>query len=235
MDHRQEAPDGVAALIAALDDPTRRALYRYVADASDAVGRDEAAAALRLPRATVAFHLDKLAEAGLVAIAFRRLNDRAGPGAGRPSKLYRVSESAVDLSIPPRRYMLAGEILTSALDAIRPSTAENAVRRAALAQGRTAIQSGGLEGAPAPTLLAALASLGYEPEEDARDGITLRNCPFHALVQQSEQRTCSMNQAFLEGVLEGVGDVRHRAELAPAPGQCCVRLTRVAPGTTVAA
>lgn len=234
MDHRQEAPDGVAALIAALDDPTRRALYRYLADAGDAVGRDEAAAALSLPRATVAFHLDKLAKSGLVDVAFRRLNDRAGPGAGRPSKLYRASASAVDLSIPPRRYMLAGEILTSALDAIPPSTAETAVRRAAIAQGRAAAGSF-LTGVPVPTLLAALASLGYEPEADERDEIALRNCPFHALVQQSEQRTCSMNQAFLEGVLEELGDADHRADLAPVPGQCCVRLTRVRSGAPVAA
>jgi predicted ArsR family transcriptional regulator len=225
MNHSGHRLPDVDALIAALDDPTRRALYRHVADADHDVGREEAAAAVGVARGTVAFHLDKLVEAGLLTVLYRRLNQRVGPGAGRPSKLYRASSDAVDLSIPPRRYMIAGEILTAALDAIRPSTATAAVRRAAVDQGRLTAQESLIDGSPAPTLVSALASLGYEPETEPGGDITLRNCPFHALVQQSTQRICSMNQAFLEGVIDGFGDREHRADLDPSPGQCCVRLT----------
>lgn len=234
MDDRRQESDGVAMLIAALDDPTRRGLYRYVVDADHDVSRDEAAAAVGAPRGTSAFHLDKLVEAGLLSTVFRRLNERAGPGAGRPAKLYRSSGVAVDLSIPPRRYMLAGEILTSALDAMQAPTAETAVRDAARTQGRRAIEDR-VAGAPVPSLESAMAALGYEPEIEAGGDIALRNCPFHALVLRSEQRTCAMNQAFLEGVLEGLGDTAHRAELAPKPGYCCVRVVRTHPDGPLAA
>jgi predicted ArsR family transcriptional regulator len=77
---------------------------------------------------------------------------------------------------------------------------------------------------PAASIRSTLAALGYEPEAEAGGEFALRNCPFHALVLRSEHRTCAMNQAFLEGVLEGLGDSDHRAELAPMPGYCCVRL-----------
>lgn len=214
----------VDALIAALDDPTRRALYRYVADAAHDVGREEAAAAVGAARGTVAFHLDRLVDAGLLTVIYRRLNARAGPGAGRPSKLYRTSSDAAEVSIPPRRYLIAGEILTAALDSIGSATAGPAVRQAALDQGRRAVVAAVAGDSPLPGLLTTLTSLGYEPEIVTGDDIRLRNCPFHTLVNHSMERTCAMNQAFLEGVLDGLGDQEHRAELSPSPGHCCVRL-----------
>jgi len=235
VDHRRQENEGVATLIAALDDPTRLALYRYVAGADHDVSRDEAATAVRAPRGTSVFHLDKLVDAGLLSPVFRRLNERAGPGAGRPAKLYRASELAVDLSIPPRRYMLAGEILTSALDALEASAAEVAVRDAARAQGRRAVADDRAAGVPAPSLDSTLGALGYEPEVEADGDIALRNCPFRALTVRSEQRTCAMNQAYLEGVLERLGDTTHRAELAPKPGYCCVRLVQTHPDGRLAA
>ena len=234
MDNGRQESD-VAALIAALDDPTRRALYRYVADADHDVSRDEAATAVNAPRGRSAFHLDKLVGAGLLSTVFRRLNDRAGPGAGRPAKLYRASDLGVDLSIPPRRYMLAGEILTSALDGMQASAAEAAVRDAARAQGWRAVADDRAAGVPTPSLDSTLSALGYEPEVEDGGDVALRNCPFHALVLRSEQRTCAMNQAFLEGILDGLGDSEHRAELAPNPGYCCVRLVRTDPDGPLAA
>jgi predicted ArsR family transcriptional regulator len=227
--HRRQMDDDVATVIAAFDDPTRRALYRYVADADHDVSRDEAATAVGAPRGRSAFHLDKLADSGLLSTVFRRLNERSGPGAGRPAKLYRRSGLAPDVSIPPRRYMLAGEILTSALDMLQAPAAEAAVRDAARAQGRHAVAADGAASLSAQSLDSTLAALGYEPEAEAGGDIALRNCPFRALVLRSEQRTCAMNQAFLEGVLIGLGDSEHRAELAPEPGFCCVRVVRTHP------
>ena len=84
-------------------------------------------------------------------------------------------------------------------------------------------------------MVSTMSALGYEPEVEASGDIRLRNCPFRTLVLQSEQRTCAMNQAFLDGVLEGLGVSEHRAELSPSPGSCCVRLVRTGPDGTVAA
>ena len=54
--------------LALLDDPVRRALYQHVARQPDYVGRDQAAGAIGVSRGLAAFHLDKLAEEGLLDI-----------------------------------------------------------------------------------------------------------------------------------------------------------------------
>ena len=55
------------AAVAALDQPLRRDLYRLLVGADGWVTRDDAASALGIPRSVAAFHLDKLADAGVVA------------------------------------------------------------------------------------------------------------------------------------------------------------------------
>src|SRR5574340_288999 len=92
--HWSMRPDELESQIAGistLDEPVRRDLYLYVAEREAAVGRDEAAEAVGVSRALAAFHLDKLVEAGLLEVEFRRLTGRSGPGAGLPAKLYRRS------------------------------------------------------------------------------------------------------------------------------------------------
>jgi predicted ArsR family transcriptional regulator len=74
--------------VAVLADPVRRSLYSHVAAQPEPVGRDAAAATAGISRSLAAFHLDRLVEAGLLAVTYRRLSGRTGPGAGRPAKLY---------------------------------------------------------------------------------------------------------------------------------------------------
>jgi predicted ArsR family transcriptional regulator len=105
---------GIAG-IAALDQPLRRALYRLLAAADGWTTRDEAAAALDVPRSVAAFHLDKLADAGVAEVGFERITGRTGPGAGRPSKLYRLAGDEVTATVPERHYELAGSLLATAV------------------------------------------------------------------------------------------------------------------------
>ena len=53
--------DHVAA-VAALDEPNRRKLYDFVVRQTAPISKDEASAAIGLPRTTAGFHLDKLVE-----------------------------------------------------------------------------------------------------------------------------------------------------------------------------
>jgi DNA-binding transcriptional ArsR family regulator len=115
-----EARAGVAA-VAALAEPTRRRVYEHVVRQSEPVDRDEVAAAVDLPRTTAAFHLDRLAQCGLLDVHFERRSGRSGPGAGRPSKLYRRAAEAVEVSLPERHYDLAGELLAGAVDEAQAS------------------------------------------------------------------------------------------------------------------
>ena len=81
-----------------------------------AVGKDEAAAAMGVPRSVAAFHLDRLVADGLLTTEYRRLSGRQGPGAGRPAKLYRRAEGELSVSLPDRRYDLAARLLAGAVD-----------------------------------------------------------------------------------------------------------------------
>src|SRR5437879_2860240 len=110
--HRSLAQD--IASVAALDDETRAALYAYVSAASGDVSRDDAAKKLGLPRRIAAFHLDKLVDEGLLEVTFKRLSGKTGPGAGRPSKLYRRSALRLEVGLPPRNYELLARLLASA-------------------------------------------------------------------------------------------------------------------------
>src|SRR3954447_1519078 len=100
----------------ALADPVRRELYRWVVAQADPVSRDQAAAGADVPRHTAKFHLDRLVADGPLETELRRLTGRRGPGAGRPAKLYRRSSRQVSLTLPPRQYELAAQIMAAALD-----------------------------------------------------------------------------------------------------------------------
>src|SRR6266545_876983 len=160
--------DAQVAGVAALDEPVRRALYRYVVAQPGLVSRDQAAEGTGVPRHVAKFHLDKLEDDGLLEVEFRRPAGRGGPGAGRPAKLYRRSPRELAVSLPERR---------------------------------------------------------YEPRTDP-DGLTLTNCPFHALARDYTDLVCGMNLDLVDGLLARLERANLEARLDPAPGRCCVTVRR---------
>lgn len=206
------------AAVAALDDPVRRKLYDHVAQSESPVSREAAATALGLSRSTAAFHLDRLAAENLLAVEYRRLGGRTGPGAGRPAKLYRRADDELAVTVPERRYDLAGELLATAVD--ESSRTGTPVRAALLAEARDA---GRVMAGHGTSLLGVLARNGFEPREGPGGELTLRNCPFHRLARRFPELVCGMNLELLRGVAEGVEDREHRLVLDPAPDRCCVR------------
>src|SRR5215210_319245 len=125
--------------VAALDDPIRRDLYLYVSAQSAPVSRDQASDALGIARHTAKFHLDKLAEEGLLDTSFKRLSERRGPGAGRPTKLYRRSSRSLSVTLPERRYDHATQLMAGAIDdaIANDTTVTDALNAAATDWGRT--------------------------------------------------------------------------------------------------
>lgn len=156
-----------------LDEPTRRRLYEYVARARGPVGRDEASAALGVSRATTAFHLDRLADQGLLDVMHVRLSGRTGPGAGRPSKLYSRSGRQIEVSLPQRRYDLAGELLAAAVE--EADHTGRPVREAVTSRARAAGHQLG-DSAEGHDPVAVLEAHGFEPRTEA-GAIRLGNCP----------------------------------------------------------
>jgi len=216
--------DHVAA-VAALDEPTRRRLYDFVARQTAPISKDEASAAVEVPRTTAAFHLDKLVEMGLLDVVHQRRSGRTGPGAGRPAKLYRRSDSEIAVSLPDRRYEAASHLLTDALLEAQ-TTGERPreiLNRRAYEWGSDLAGSASDDGSAAGDVVGALESFGFEPRED--DGsILLGNCPFHSLAQRHTELVCGMNLCLIGGLLDGIKANGHTARLDPGPGHCCVRL-----------
>ena len=183
---------------------------------------------MRISRALAAFHLDKLVGHGLLETSYRRLTGRRGPGAGRPAKLYHRSDVELDVTLPARRYELAGRVLARALTAA-PPTARRALLRAARAAGRALVRNGATPRRRSD-LSTVLTECGYAPGR--RDGdIRLHNCPFGALAAECQPVICEMNLALLRGVLAGLDARGVRAAFWPSggrparePGSCCVLL-----------
>jgi predicted ArsR family transcriptional regulator len=220
--------------IAALDQPLRRDVYRLLTAAEGWTSRDEAAAALGIARSVAAFHLDKLADAGIVEVHFERLTGRRGPGAGRPTKLYRPSQDEVTASLPERHYDLAGSLLATAVAESTRTGAPVAdcLRAAARAAGvqlgteaTEAVRTARRADDRRDAVMEVLARHGYEPELGRGKEIALANCPFHRLAEEHRELVCGMNLDFLSGLLDGMGPAaRLAARLEPAPDYCCVRI-----------
>jgi predicted ArsR family transcriptional regulator len=218
------------AAIALLHDPIRRGLYRYVVQRHGDVGRDEAARAVRVSRALAAFHLDKLVREGLLEATYRRLTGRRGPGAGRPAKLYRRSDRQLDVTVPQRRYELAGRIFARALTAAAPS-ARSWLDRAARAEGRSlgaqARRRAGPDAGTDAVLEAAVTLLeewGFEPAR-VNGEIRMRNCPFDTLANECRPLVCGMALALVRSALTAAGARGTRVEIRPPEaGSCCVIL-----------
>lgn len=223
--------------LAALAEPLRRRLYLEVTSSAEPVSRDAAAEALGVPRSVAAFHLDKLAEVGVLDVEYRRPPGRSGPGAGRPTKFYRRTERELDFSVPERRYDLAAAILARALSDAKSESipVDAALHSAAHDYGRI-IAGASEEAAPAgdefDRVLAVLTAHGYEPARHG-DTITLENCPFHALAEEHRDLVCGMNLDVIDGVLQGTEAKHLKARLDPLPGRCCVTVR--AGGRTAAA
>jgi predicted ArsR family transcriptional regulator len=207
--------------LAALAEPVRRALYRYVASRGEPVSREQAAQAVGVARHTAKFHLDRLESEGLLDASYQRPAGRRGPGAGRPAKVYRPHEQELSVSLPERRYELVGAVLAAAIDTATGSGVDlaDAVQEAAESAGREI-------GDSAAGVEAALAEVGYQPRPEG-GALVLDNCPFHRLASTHTDLVCGVNLAFVRGLLESTGTAdRYEPRLDPAPGRCCGALAR---------
>ncbi|MFC3998355.1 helix-turn-helix transcriptional regulator [Nocardiopsis sediminis] len=221
-----DADDPLAA-VGVLAEPLRRRLYRHIVDHGGDVTRAAAADAVGAQRTLVAFHLDKLVEAGLLEVSRGKVSGRDGPGSGRPAKLYRRAGREHSVQLPPRDYATAARVLAEAVlregaeDALHTAAREEGVRQGkALAPDERPDAAGGLA--------RCLERNGYEPAPDPADPavLRLRNCPFHALARDYPPLACGMNLELLRGVLEGAGAAGFSARMDPVKGGCCVAISK---------
>ncbi|GAA1866586.1 helix-turn-helix transcriptional regulator [Actinomadura bangladeshensis] len=231
MDDREWVDAEPAAAEAGLGDSRARVL-RVVREAGAApLGVREIAERAGLHPNTTRFHLDGLAEAGLVR---RVAEDRDRPG--RPRMVYRAEAADGRHS-----YRLLAEMLASLVSGMLPDPERVAIE-AGRAWGRH------LADPPAPfqrlglaealeRLNRMMAGMGFSPEieHDAkhpdREEIRVRvhNCPFGTVAEQHADVVCPLHLGLIQGALAGM-DVPLAAErLDPLvePHLCLAHLRRV--------
>ena len=231
----EQAADQSVRAVAALNDGLRRQMYEFIRDARRPVTREQVASATGISRKLAAFHLDKLAEVGLLRARYEP------PGGirrvGRTPKVYEPAGLDVRVNIPARHYgFLAGILIDAVLSQEGGEAAREAALRVASRRGEEAgarvreqARPGRLGAERAVSLAeAALRQWGFEPVRDGHGGVRLGNCPFRPLAGKAPALVCGINHGFVAGFLNGLQAPAVRAVLAePRAGECCVQLRPV--------
>jgi predicted ArsR family transcriptional regulator len=216
--------------VALLAEPTRQQLYLYLRERQEPVGREEAARHTGVKPRLAAFHLDRMAEAGLLDVEFRRLSGRVGPGAGRPAKVYSLSSRSFSVEIPQTRYALAASMMATALSAGGPradgaGSLQDVATIVGESLGDEIRRQARTKGARQEAVRGKLKQLGYEPQVRESGEWTMRNCIFSELSMSHRELVCPMSAALVTGLLDGAHLSSLRVERRPARPGCCVQVT----------
>ena len=210
--------------LSVLVEPVRRAMYRFARGANHPVTREEVAEAVGSSVKLAAFHLDKLVQHGWLRGSYAQTSHPTV--GGRPPKLYEPSDRCVEVSLPPRRYDLMGELLLGG----RPVVDE--ARKSAREWGRAAGERFRRErrlrrmGAERTHAAAAelLRELGFQPRCMPDGEVVLANCPFASLADSSPETVCEANLALVQGLVAGLDGSGVEVVAARDGEGCCVKL-----------
>jgi predicted ArsR family transcriptional regulator len=206
----ERAERDIGRLAAALGDPTRRRIFFTLRAAGRYQTKDEVAAAVGIDRRLAGFHLDKLVEQGFLEADLRRARGRAGPGAGRPPKRYRLADAEVLMALPERHYELLAALLLRATGQAGAGSPQEVLERvgydfgyevglAEAAAGRTGPDST-LSGA-VQDVVRLLTRYGFAARSEGDSGLRACACPFEELAFDDPERICGLDRAIWRGML----------------------------------
>jgi predicted ArsR family transcriptional regulator len=207
MSAKREAGPTLQVQARALGDPTRHAIFRYVADAGVPVDVAELTDHFGLNHNAIRQHLAKLLAAGLVIE-----EQSASTGRGRPRLNYRIdptAESRWGVTGPYERLsLLLSEILRTGDSAFEVG------RRAGLRQRLGAAT----EDDPIGLVVEAMEREGFDPVPRVRGDradVVLQTCPFATTALADPDTVCSIHLGIAQGVAERTGGRVAVDELVP--------------------
>jgi predicted ArsR family transcriptional regulator len=197
------------ALLKALGDNTRYAIYLELARSPAPLSTADVAESLDLHPNTVRPHLERMREVGLLTV-----EAESRGGVGRPQHRYSLANEAPSLGLEPPPMPLLARMLAgvAAAAGAAPDEAAEIGRQ----QGRSAAASvGGGDGESdgdgescVAALAAELGRLGFDPAV-ADDGeavsVAFTHCPFAELAQAHPELVCHLHRGMVEGFVEAVG------------------------------
>jgi predicted ArsR family transcriptional regulator len=192
------------AVLKALGDETRYAMYRELATATSPLSAQDLADRLGLHPNTVRLHLDRLREVGLVDVEALHRGT-----VGRPQHRYFLAAGAPGLGFdPPAHALLAGLLaaLAERVGADPDDAADTGHAWGVEAGKRTRTRS------CLRALEAELLRLGFEPAVEPGDGtaegaarVEFLHCPFRELAEAYPELVCNLHRGLCEGVVDQVG------------------------------
>lgn len=194
------------AVLKALGDNTRYAIYLELARSSRPLATADVAGALGLHPNTVRPHLERMRDVGLLSVQ----SDTKG-GVGRPQHLYSLAADAPSLGLEPASFPVLARVL------LRLAAATGADAADALDVGRDQGRADGDRLRHRGCLSAVVAQLdemGFDPalmiDEDPVVGaeavsIAFAHCPFRDLAEQRPDLLCSLHRGLVEGVVDAIG------------------------------
>jgi predicted ArsR family transcriptional regulator len=174
--------------LAAAGDPELRRVLTYARGRRGPFTAAEAAAELDVHRNVARSRLDRLVEAGFLAVALERRGGRRGPGAGRPAKVYRVAPELEGVEFPDRRF---ADLITLLVKRVPARGRQTALREAGEDFGRKLAVAAGLKpsrhvATGLDRVCDALGSLGFQASVVSLAGdraeLASPTCPLRPLV-----------------------------------------------------
>jgi predicted ArsR family transcriptional regulator len=213
------------AVLKALGDNTRYAIYLELARSPRPLATAEIAETLDLHPNTVRPHLERMRDVGILTY-----ETEARGTVGRPQHRYSLAADAPSLGLEPSTFPVLARML------LRAAAAGGLGSDDAVEAGR---DQGEADGAPLGAaclegLVARLDAMGFDPAVGADPGgstatVAFAHCPFRELAETHPEIVCALHQGLVEGFVSGVGgaavDLFHpltdrtpcRVDLALAP------------------
>jgi predicted ArsR family transcriptional regulator len=204
------------ALLKALGDNTRYAIYLELARSPVALSTADIAESLELHPNTVRPHLERMREVGLLTV-----ETESRGGVGRPQHRYSLSPDAPSLGLEPRPMPLLARMLVGVAAAAGAAPEEAA--EIGREQGRAAAAGLAVEEldrladldddaqACLEALVAELVRLGFDPavaSDEVGTSVAFTHCPFAELAAVHPEIVCHLHRGMVEGFVGALGGAR---------------------------
>jgi predicted ArsR family transcriptional regulator len=194
------------AILKALGDNTRYAIYLELARSPRPLSTGEIADTLDLHPNTVRPHLERMRDVGILD---QTVESRGA--VGRPQHRYSLVPDAPSLGLEPPVFPTLARML------VRMGALAGVERTEAVEAGR---EQGEADAAQFPVgtpceqaLMAQLDLLGFDPEIDGGDGavtVAFTRCPFRDLAVANPDLVCGLHRGMVEGLVQTVGGAQVR-------------------------
>jgi predicted ArsR family transcriptional regulator len=190
------------AVLKALGDNTRYAIYLELARSPRPLTTAEIAETLDLHPNTVRPHLERMRDVGLLDI-----ETEARGAVGRPQHRYSLAGDAPSLGLEPPTFRVLARMLLR-LAGTAGLGSEDAVE-AGREQGEVdALVPAYDDTATVERLVARLDALGFDPavaNDDTSATVAFTHCPFRDLAESDPDLVCGLHRGMVEGFVEAAG------------------------------